>query len=291
MNNTELLAYVRAEIQRIGSAARPLRPVRPLAARAHGAIAPLHRRQQPGGIRRPGRVQRGMGQGGSLRAAVMPRVAPSASPPDRLMRVPPPQLAPPARQARPARPGRAAPAPIEETTPWRSNDGSPSRKAEAGRLGGKATVGSTARSTCDRSARPAFRRSGRKFGFMGGSGRGALPLAQPQREAARPRRLPRIAVRGALGQPAPDDRRIRTIRPTGRIGRVCDHDQRGTQGAPQGGGAKAARTRRINAEAGQIHEQSLDRITDLACNGPDGRQLLRVPRRSVARPTSGITRT
>ena len=37
---------------------------------------------------------------------------------------------------------------------------------------------------------------------------------------------------------------------------------------------KAARTRRINAEAERIHEQSLDRITDLAVNGPDGRQLL-----------------
>ena len=37
---------------------------------------------------------------------------------------------------------------------------------------------------------------------------------------------------------------------------------------------KAARTRRVNAEAARIHEQSLDRITDLAVNGPDGRQLL-----------------
>ena len=30
MSNTELLAYVQAEIQRHGSAARPVRPVRPL---------------------------------------------------------------------------------------------------------------------------------------------------------------------------------------------------------------------------------------------------------------------
>ena len=37
---------------------------------------------------------------------------------------------------------------------------------------------------------------------------------------------------------------------------------------------KAARTRRVKAEAEAIVQESLDRITDLAANGPDGRQLL-----------------
>jgi hypothetical protein len=37
---------------------------------------------------------------------------------------------------------------------------------------------------------------------------------------------------------------------------------------------KAAATRRIKAEAGRLEAQSLDRIADLAVNGPDGRQLI-----------------
>ena len=37
---------------------------------------------------------------------------------------------------------------------------------------------------------------------------------------------------------------------------------------------KAARTRRVKAEADRIQQESFDRITDLAVNGPDGRQLI-----------------
>jgi hypothetical protein len=38
---------------------------------------------------------------------------------------------------------------------------------------------------------------------------------------------------------------------------------------------KAARTRAAKATAAKILEESLDRITDRAVNGPDGRQLIR----------------
>ena len=37
---------------------------------------------------------------------------------------------------------------------------------------------------------------------------------------------------------------------------------------------KAARTRQAKARGEAIVQESLDRITDLACNGPDGRQLI-----------------
>ena len=75
----------------------------------------------------------------------------------------------------------------------------PLTKAEAGRLGGKATVRKYGKEhmRTDRQGRLSGARQ--EVRIHGRVGPRCDPLAQPQRETARPRQLPGFAVRGALG--------------------------------------------------------------------------------------------
>ena len=125
-------------------------------------------------------------------------------------------------------------------------------KAEAGRLGGRATVNKHGVEHMSAIGKAGFAALRRKFGFMGGSGRGALRWLNRQgRIAASPDPDPESRIFHELWEQLAPRRKTRSSpRSWRRSGRHpspqmegCEMPQdstqpRGTHRAPQGGGAQ-----------------------------------------------------
>ncbi len=178
MNNTELLTYVQAEIRRWGRCGGPCR-VRRRSARSHRAA---HRRSpardSPSNSTRIACNEEGVKEEALRAAATEGR---ESAPPVHLSGRAP-ISPPPAPRPAPPVPGGSGLLPSGDHTMAKKRR-KKLTKAEAGRMGGKATVRKYGPEHMRRSARPV---SGirRKFGYMGGAA-GAIPMAEEAGEDPR----------------------------------------------------------------------------------------------------------